>query len=359
MAEQQESWKLQEKHFGALWKYVKEDEITNIDWDSGQLWIKYADRVRQKVEDAEITEKFIENFSLNVANHESRPFTPLDYLLSAETDTLRITFVHEAFSTSGRSMSIRKSLPKLRFTPVEALTNGYCQKETMHLLVNCVHAGYNFVFCGEPGKGKTEAAKFFSSFIRDYEKVITVEDLREWHYREINPGKDCIEFKVTRPEEYAEALAIALRMNPEWIMVAETRSREVRYLMESWSNGVSSMTTLHVDDARKIPDRILNMLETREDADRIVNQIYADVGVGVLMEEEEIENGKTRHVISQVCFYYREQEKNGYALVVEDGVLHPERMPEFLAERIRRKSRQENNYYNKELERRCRQQAVQ
>ena len=176
--------------------------------------------------------------------------------------------------------------------------------------------------------------------------MITVEDLREWHYHQIHPQNDCIEFKVSTAEAYQKAIAVSLRMNPKWIMIAETRSREVRYLLESWSNGVNCMTTLHVDDGRKIPDRILNMLESRQDADRLVNQIYEDVGIGVLMKEEETEGDKTVHRIRQVCFYYREEEKNGCILLVENGVLYPARMPEFLKQRIRQSCGQEDIYQN-------------
>ena len=344
-------FKLSQQHFGPLWKYICQDEITNVDWDSGQLWIKFAKRVRERVEDPEVTEDFIQRFSLIVANHESRPFNRLDYILSAETEQLRITFVHEAFVVSGRSMSIRKSLPRLRFTAKGAIVNGYCDVKVMQLLANCVRSGFNFVFCGEPGQGKTEAAKFFSSFIKPREKVITVEDLREWHYHAIHPKRDCIEFKVSSPEDYERALAVALRLNPAWVMLAETRSREVRFLLESWSNGVNCMTTLHVDDARKIPDRILNMLESRQDADRLVNQIYADVGIGILMREQELEGGRTEHRIWQVCFYYREEERNGHVMLVEEGCLGENRMPEFLRRRIQAGCGQRDIYFSPQVQR--------
>lgn len=348
MRQGKQEYELTSQQFGPLWKYVCRDEVTNVDWDSGQLWVKRVNQNRQRVEDPEITEEFIERFSLLVANHASSPFNRMDDILSAETEQLRLTFVHESFAVSGRSMSIRKSLPRLRFTPEEAVSQGYCCRRTLHLLVNCVLSRFNFVFCGEPGQGKTEAAKFFSSFIPPHEKVITVEDLREWHYHTINPQKDCIEFKVQGEQEYGKAVAVALRMNPGWLMIAETRSREVRYLLESWSNGVSCMTTLHVDDVRRIPDRILNMLESRQDANRLVNQIYADVGIGILMREMARPDGHTKHCIWQACFYYREDEKNGYSMFVEDGTLHEERIPQFIRERICRESGRSDIFFHAE-----------
>ncbi len=48
------------------------------------------------------------------------------------------------------------------------------------------------------------------------------------------------------------------------------------------------MTTLHTDDVRNIPDRILNMLETRVDADdRLENDIYQAMDVGVLIRKKK------------------------------------------------------------------------
>ena len=63
-------------------------------------------------------------------------------------------------------------------------------------------------------------------------------------------------------------------------MLSEARSKEVKYLLQSWSTGVRGMTTLHTDDVRNIPDRILNMLESRVDAERMENDIYQALGYG-------------------------------------------------------------------------------
>lgn len=72
----------------------------------------------------------------------------------------------------------------------------YVAVPVLELLTNCVAAKMNFVFCGEPGAGKTECAKFFSQFIPAGERVITIEDNPEWHYSQINPGKDCVELRI-------------------------------------------------------------------------------------------------------------------------------------------------------------------
>ena len=339
------------KDFDALYKYINDDEVTDIDWDGGQLWIKKASRMREQVQDVGITEAYMYNFALRIALKNSRGFNPVDNVVSCDTDELRITCIEQSFATSGLSVAIRKSLPRLRFSAAEAINRNYCEPELMHLLVNCVLAGKNFVFCGEPGSGKTEAAKFFSHYIPPNEKVLTIEDVKEWHYKKINPGKDAIELKIRKEDDFKKSLATALRMNPKWLMLAETRSREVRYLLECWSNGVSCMTTLHAGDVRKIPDRILNMLDSRQDSQRIVNQIYNDLGVGILLEEETVRDSEhTCHRIEQVCFYYRQDGRNECVMVVEDGEFHAENLPELVELELKKKLHTGNVFHCSVLE---------
>lgn len=111
--------------------------------------------------------------------------------------------------------------------------------------------------------------KIFSQFIPAGERVITIEDNPEWHYSQINPGKDCVELRINPDFDYTKAIKTCLRQNPSWIMLSEARSTEVKSLLECWSTGIRGFTTLHTDDVRKIPDRILNMMESRMDADRM------------------------------------------------------------------------------------------
>ena len=80
------------------------------------------------------------------------------------------------------------------------------------------------------------------------------------------------------------------------------------------------------------------MLESRQDSDRIVNQIYNDVGIGVLLDEEEDETGNLKRFIKQVCFYWREDGINKQALVVDNGILIKERIPLHIKEDVERKN---------------------
>lgn len=45
---------------------------------------------------------------------------------------------------------------------------------------------------------------------------------------------------------------------------------------------MSGFTTIHLDDVRKLPDRIQNMMSDARDAERMENRIYRYVNVGIL-----------------------------------------------------------------------------
>lgn len=314
---------LGKEYFGPLWKFVSDQEITDIDYNGKEIWLTnvYNERYRfsQQYVNENITPLFVEQFTQRIANVVSRQFNKRNPELEAETSELRVTILHESVARSGRSISIRKTPPVIRITTESAIKSGFCSEEILAFLINCVQSHMNLTFCGMPGIGKTECIKFFSQFIPANERVITIEDTMEIRYSKTNPGKDCIELKVSEDTfGYADAIKSSLRLNPKWIMLSEARSKEVKYLLESWSTGVRGMTTLHTDDVRNVPDRILNMLETRADADRLENDIYQALDIGILVRKKTEEN-VTRRYMDQICFYIRENGKNRIEMLVFDG----------------------------------------
>ena len=345
---------LGKEYFGPLWKYVDNTDITDIDYNGTEIWVTniYNERYKlnQEFVQEHMTTAFVEQFTQRIANLVSRQFNKRNPQLEAETSELRVTILHESVAHSGRSISIRKTPPVIRLTAKRALEEGFCSKETMALLVNCVESHMNLTFCGMPGIGKTECVKFFSQFIPANERVITIEDTMEIRYSKTNPGKDCIEMKVSEDTfGYAQAIKSSLRLNPKWIMLSEARSKEVKYLLESWSTGVRGMTTIHTDDVRNVPDRILNMLESRADADRMENDIFQALDVGVLVRKKKNDNQIFHRYIDQLCFYYREKGENKIAMMVFDGKQVQKELPQEI-QRILNRAGIVNPYISEGLE---------
>lgn len=311
-------------YFGALYPYVCNDNITDIDYNGEELWLTDCRNMRKQIELPKVTGDFVNQFTNRVANTVSKPFNKQHPILEAETKCLRITVVHESVAITGRSFCIRKSLPYVRMTAFNMLQEQYCSQETLQLLQNCVRQKKNIVFCGEPGVGKTECAKFFSGYIDPKDRVITIEDNPEWHYREMYPGRDSIALRISEQMDYTSAIKTCLRLNPKWMMLSEARSTEVAYLMEGFSTGVKGFTTLHTDDVRKVPDRIINMSSGEGNQLRLENDIYTFIDVAVLICRKMIRTRDNREIgqryIDQVCFFHRRNGQNEIEMMVEGGV---------------------------------------
>lgn len=332
MEEKEKNIENESEYFGPLYPYVLDEDITDVDYNGKELWLTNSRNNRYLCEDTVLDDAFVEQFTKRVANTVSRPFHKQNPVLEAETDTLRITIVHESVAISGRSFCIRKSLPKVRLSEKEMLSSGYCSREIHDFLKNCIKIRCCMTFTGEPGAGKTECAKYFSGFIPVNDRVITIEDTPEWHYAEVNPDHDCIELKVGETMDYTAAIKTCLRLNPKWMFLSEVRSKEVMYLIEGFSTGVKGITTLHTDDVRKVPDRMLNMAGRDGSGSRMENDIYMflDIAVMIRRKERRLPGGRkeVKRFIDQVGLFYREGKDNKFLMIADDGEVLTKELPD-------------------------------
>lgn len=121
----------------------------------------------------------------------------------------------------------------------------------------------------------TEVQKLMMSYIPNTERVIMIEDVLETHAKELFPDKDIYSW-ITSPEHpITEFVKAALRNNPKWVLVSETRGAEAYEMLQAILTGNNIVTTLHSINAAAIPKRFANM---------IANQ-FQNVNENSLMED--------------------------------------------------------------------------
>lgn len=324
-----EKLNLTDETFGILLPYINDDNITDINWNGENLWLDDLNKGRYDIKEVHLDTKFINNFSVKIANLMNKPFNKYTPLLEAETDNLRISIIHEDRAKSGRTISIRKTPAKRRMNREKMLMTGYCLAKLDNFLHNAVLAHCNIVVSGLPGVGKTEYVKTLTGYIRQNERAITIEDNLEIRYRDINPGKDCVSLKVDDDFTYSDAIKACLRQKPTWIILSEARSTEVKYLLESMSTGSHCLTTIHTDDVRKIPNRIKNMMPQGESDKKVENDIYSFIDIGILVQSQIRENEQIKRYISQVALYATDDITGNHQTIIlyEDGNFVTESIP--------------------------------
>lgn len=313
---------LPDRAFGDLLTYILDENITDINW-SGGLWINDLEKGRYKVEGFVLKDVFIQQFYTRISNLMNIQFNQNYPLLEAETDSLRISILHDSVTNTGISISIRKTPAVRRIKKDRLISEEYCTEEIDTFMENAIRAHCTVIVGGLPGVGKTEYIKYLTNYIPAYERVYTIEDNLELRYSAINPGKDCVEIKVSENFGYAEALKASKRQLPTWVLLAEARGEEVKYLLENISAGVHCLTTIHLDDASKIPDRLRNMGQNINE-----NDVYSFVDIGVQLQSVVKQGEKIKRKIVQVMCLSRNQEKNEKIMIYEDGKILTKNLPE-------------------------------
>lgn len=307
---------LDEAAFGPLWQFINDDSITDVDINDGVVWTRDV-HMRRENTGMVLDAAFTTFFTNRVANIVSGSLNPVTPILEAEAPSLRFSILHESVTMTGRSICIRKTPAWIRLTPEHAVKEKFMDKDTMHFLANCVKAQMTVIACGEVGVGKTEALKFLTRYIGEKERIATIEDSAELHYEEIYPNRDCVSMIVNSNFMYSEAIKSALRQDVSRIILSEARSSEAKDLIECLSSGMSGMSTVHTDDVRNIPSRFLNMMPSRNDADRLSNDVYTYLDIGILLRAKKLPDGTKYRYIDQVGIYT--ESPNDCSLIVKNG----------------------------------------
>lgn len=334
----QKKYLLKRQDFGILYPYLTEGKVTEINWNGRQLWVNDLDKGKYMAADI-LTDDFVERLVSLIANVTDQVFNRLHPVMEAETEELHIRAMHRSVAHSGTTISLKKIPAVRRLTQGELVESGYCSQAVIDFLRYCIEAHFSMVICGLPGAGKTELLKYLTKFIPAAEQVMTIEDVLEIHYQKLNPNKDCVEMKVAENFTYMEAMKTCLRQLPRWIILSEAHSCEVKYLLELLSSGVSGLTTIQTDDVRNIPERMKSMTDVRENRQRIENDIYHYLDIGILVKNIRKNDGSTHRHVEQIAVFDRcgkewKKTVNRAIMLVENGELVNRQLPDNLIRRF-------------------------
>ncbi len=216
-------------------------------------------------------------------------------------DGSRVCAVIPPLSLTGPVMSIRRFGKKLLTVDdllrLETFTPGMIE-----FLAGAVKARLNIVVSGGSGSGKTTMLNTLSRFIRDEERVVTIEDTAE-----LQMQQDHVVRLETRPMNIEGAGSIsqrdlvinALRMRPDRIIIGECRGPEAMDMMQAMNTGHDgSMTTTHANTGRDAFSRLetMVMMASASIPDRVIRQMLASA-VNLVVHCARLTDG-TRKVVS-------------------------------------------------------------
>ena len=253
---------------GRLEPLLEDDEISDIHIRGNfPVWVKTRNGERREhppivQSDAELVD-LIRRIASRMGHREQR-FDPAHPELNLQLpDGSRLFAAMEI--SSHPTLVIRRH--RFEFSAISQLVERQMmESEVGSFLAAAVRSRKNIIVAGGTGSGKTTLLRALINEIGPLERIVTIEDAYELgidHFQSAHPDHDALQARTANIEgqgeiTMADLTRMALRMDPDRVIVGEVRGGEAFPMLLAMSQGNNgSMCTLHADSARSVFPKLL------------------------------------------------------------------------------------------------------
>jgi pilus assembly protein CpaF len=219
------------------------------------------------------------------------------------SDGSRVHAIVPPLSLCGPVLTVRK-FSSVPLEPEDLVANGTLGPRMLAFLGACVRGRANIMISGGTNSGKTTLLGVLSSFVRDDERVVTIEDAAE--LRLAKPHVIGLEARPANVEGDGEVtvrdlVRNALRMRPDRIVVGEVRGGEALDMLQAMNTGHDgSLSTAHANSARHLLWR-LETMALMSDVELPAAHVRAQVAsaIDVVVHTTRLRDG--RRVVFQIA----------------------------------------------------------
>lgn len=257
-----------------LKKLLQNEAITDISFNGVNIFYMHNKDGRQKA-DIEVTQNEVMDFIRQIANFSEKQFSYATPELDISVGRYRLTAVHPSIVRVNDEKSCSFSL---RIGSIKSRIEGdekFIPKDAEKYLFECLKNNESLVIAGPTGSGKTELQKYLLSHLRKNSRIIVIDNIEELENVRGNEDLDITMWQISPNNQMGSIqslIRIALRSNPDWLVIAEARGKEMNEVLNSVLTGHPIVTTLHAKRIEDIPLRICRMVEMAE-----VNQKHEDI----------------------------------------------------------------------------------
>ena len=248
---------------GRLQPLLEDDEISDIHVrGSCRVWVKLRNGQRETRDPIVDTDEELVELIRRAATRLSRQERRFD----AGTPELIMQLPDGSRLFATMDVSLRPSLiirrHRFEISSLDELRlRGLLTQELQDFLIAAVRARRNFVIAGGTGSGKTTLLRALINEVPPSERLVTIEDAYELgldHFEHLHPDHDALQARPANIEgqgeiTLADLTRMALRMDPDRVIVGEVRGAEAFPMLLAMSQGNNgSMCTMHADSTRSV-----------------------------------------------------------------------------------------------------------
>ena len=311
-------------------KLLLNSNITDVSYNGDSIF--YVDNKKGRLKsDIKLSFEDSKDFVRQIANLSEKQFSYQSPQLDVSVGKYRINVVHQSIAKRANkdviNFSIRVGSSKLKITK----NNGFLPPILVELFDILLNSGVSIVLGGITGSGKTEFQKYLISRLSKNTRVIVIDNVSELDYMELNPNVD-LNIWISDPDKKTATsqtlIRNALRSNPDWLIVAESRGEEVYDVITSAMTGHPIITTIHSLDNFTTPLRMARLSlkgNNTENIESALEDILYHIHFYIYLKKEINEHGKIQRYISSILYqdnnkisielYSRSSGKEKYAKI--------------------------------------------
>ena len=300
--------------FGFLTKYIFGTGIEEIDINSWRdIEVKYSDgrtvKLTERFDSPEHAVNVIRRM-LHISGMVLDNASPI--VLGHLSKNIRIAVLKSPIVDEdvGVAASIRivnpQSMQKMDF-----VNSGTATEPMLDFLSLCVRYGISVCVAGATSSGKTTVAGWILTTIPDNKRIYTIENgSRELALVREKDGKvtNSVIHTLTRDSDNERQrvdqialLDMALRFNPDIVVVGEMRGAEANAAQEAARTGVAVLTTIHSNSCEATYRRMVSLCKRAVDMSDATLMDYVTEAYPIVVFCKQLENKQRRMMEIQEC----------------------------------------------------------
>jgi len=252
---------------GRLQPYLNDETISDIHVRGcAPVWVKRRDGTREMLDPIVDSDQEL----VELIRHIATRHTPYERRFDSANPELNLQLNDGSRLFATMEVAQRPSLVIRRHgfdisTLDQLLQLNFMSTSVAAFLSAAVLARRNIVVAGGTGSGKTTLLRALLNEIPANERLVTIEDAYELgidRFEDLHPDYDALQSRPPNTEGVGEIdlvrlTRMALRMDPDRVIVGEVRGAEAFPMLLAMSQGNNgSMCTIHADSARSVVPKL-------------------------------------------------------------------------------------------------------
>ncbi|GAA6999360.1 type II/IV secretion system ATPase subunit [Helicobacter pylori] len=257
-----------------------------------ELWLYKINNTREKRGHALFDKAFLLRFCEQLASFRGLFFDEEHPTLNCSIPFTRYRVSANHFSiTANNQITLNIRVPRLKPLSLEDFTFKAGDPKG---LKDLALKGHNILISGETSSGKTSLLNALLDCVNKDERVVSVEDSQEL---DLKAFSNCVGLLVGKQENtrfnYEDALNMAMRLNPDRLIVGEIDTRNAALFLRLGNTGHKGMlSTIHANSAQNTLEALSLNLSMRyaHSLDKDLMRAYFKSAIDVIVHVNRINN---------------------------------------------------------------------